>query len=199
MIEIREINQSEIRDVVEIHKKAFKNFFLTELGDKFLSLYYNCVSKHSDGIVLGIYENEKMLGFCAATRLSADFNRRLIKKDFLKFGLEGVKLLFSKPKAVLRLSQNLTKKGEVDDDGNYAELLSIGVDPSIQGKGLGGKLLGELEHVFRLKHVMRISLTTDFCDNKKAIGFYKSLGYNPMYEFVSYPDRKMYRMIKNLQ
>ena len=43
-----------------------------------------------------------------------------------------------------------------------------------------------------------ISLTTDYYNNEKTIAFYKKMGYAVLYEFVTYPNRKMYRMIKNL-
>lgn len=46
--------------------------------------------------------------------------------------------------------------------------------------------------------VRRISLTTDYFDNNSAISFYRSMGYEVMYEFITYPDRRMYRMIKTL-
>jgi hypothetical protein len=43
-----------------------------------------------------------------------------------------------------------------------------------------------------------MSLTTDFYNNIKTIEFYKGLGYNIYYDFIAYPNRKMYRMIKDL-
>ena len=36
-------------------------------------------------------------------------------------------------------------------------------------------------------------------NNGKAIGFYHSMGYETMYEFVTFPNRKMYRLIKTLK
>jgi len=31
---------------------------------------------------------------------------------------------------------------------------------------------------------------------KKKLNFYKGMGYEIMYDFVAYPDRRMYRLIK---
>ena len=45
----------------------------------------------------------------------------------------------------------------------------------------------------------RLSLTTDYYDNEQAVGFYKSQGYEVMYDFVTYPERRMYRLIKRLK
>ena len=43
------------------------------------------------------------------------------------------------------------------------------------------------------KHNSKISLTTDYYNNEKTIGFYRSLGYQDYYEFVTYPNRRIIR------
>lgn len=56
----------------------------------------------------------------------------------------SLKMLFTSPESLLRLAKNLTKKGEgVEDNEDYAELYSIGVNKSAQGKGVGKKLISE--------------------------------------------------------
>ena len=59
------------------------------------------------------------------------------------------------------------------------------------------QLLTATEHDVK-EHNDAISLTTDFYNNHNTIGFYHALGYQDLYEFVAYPDRKMWRMIKRL-
>ena len=50
--------------------------------------------------------------------------------------------------ALFRLFKNFTKKsGDIVDDGEYAELFSIGVLPTCQGKGIGGLLLTDTERI----------------------------------------------------
>ena len=197
-MEIRKVEKHEIVQVVSIHNKAFNNFFLTQLGDKFLWLYYYSVSKNKNGILIGYYEGENLLGFSCATYLSRGFYKDLIKENLVKFGIIGIKLIFTKPGSLLRILKNFSKSDKsINDNGNYAELLSIGVDPDIQGSGIGKQLLSELEKQLTEKGIKQLSLTTDYYKNDKAIGFYKSLGYEIMYEFIAYPNRKMYRLIKN--
>ena len=193
------INSVDIECAVLIHKEAFKHFFLTELGDSFLSLYYKSVSHNPNGILLGCYDDEKMLGFCAGTLLSKGFNMDIIKRSFFPFAFIGIKLLFTKPKALLRLFKNLSKaKADINDDGHYAELESIGVTPNCQGKGVGKNLLLALEEEVRRRGGQKLSLTTDYYNNEKTISFYNALGYTVWYDFVTYPNRRMYRMIKTL-
>ena len=86
----------------------------------------------------------------------------------------------------------------VEDDEDYAELYSIGVSKAAQGKGVGKLLLAESERVMKDEGVQRVSLTTDYYNNDQAVGFYHSMGYETLYEFVTYPDRRMYRLIKTL-
>lgn len=198
-MEIRKVTKHEINQVVTIHKKAFNDFFLTQLGDKFLWVYYYSVSKNKNSILIGYYDDEKLLGFSCATFLSRGFHKNLVKENLLRFGIIGIKLIFTKPGSLIRILKNFSKSNKsIKDDGNYAELLSIGVYPGIQGSGIGKQLLTELERQLSFNGIKLLSLTTDFYKNDKTIGFYKSLGYEIMYEFIAYPNRKMYRLIKNL-
>ena len=200
MITIRKATVNDVVDIVDIHEQAFPGFFLTTLGRRFLCLYYKCMCKCDAAITLCAVEDGEVKGFATSSYHSQGFNTTLIKKNLFKFGLMGVELLFTKPKAILRLVRNLDKKaGEkaIVDKGEYAELYSIAVKPGNQGLGIGKKLLIATEEDVA-KHNTKISLTTDFYHNEKTIGFYHSLGYQDYYEFVAYPDRKMWRMIKEL-
>lgn len=199
MVVIQNATDKDVRDIVSIHIDAFKDFFLTSLGRDFLSFYYSCFIKSNEGVVMLAKEGESVLGFSAATIICKGFNSRLIKSNFFAFVCLSIRLFIYNPKALLRLVKNLTKKsGTVEDDEDYAELYSIGVLSQGQGKGVGKKLLKETENAISRLNGGKISLTTDYYNNEKTIAFYKSMGYAVLYEFVTYPNRKMYRMIKNL-
>ncbi|MCS3291433.1 GNAT family N-acetyltransferase [Bacteroides fragilis] len=169
------------------------------LGDRFLKLYYSSVFKHKKGVLLGCYNERKLVGFCAATLKSKGFNANLIYSNLFSFGIFTLGLLFTNRTALRRLYQNMSKKGKhIVDRGEYAELLSIGVDSLNQGKGVGKVLLIKLENIIRSEGCSKLSLTTDFFENQKTIGFYESMGYTILYDFIAYPNRKMYRLIKTL-
>lgn len=199
MIEICRASLKDIDAVVKIHEKTFRGFFLTKLGSSFLYLYYKSVLNNADGILFVSRKNDKIIGLCAATMLSAGFNTRLIKDNIIRYGMESLKLLFVNPKNLLHLIKNMSKEdSRFGDDGNYAELLSIGVDPNVQRSGAGREMLLKLEAEVKKRGGKKLSLTTDYKDNEKAINFYKSQGYEPWYDFLTYPNRRMYRMIKYL-
>lgn len=199
MIKIVNATIKDVDDIVRIHCDAFKGFFLTSLGTSFLNFYYKNFIRSEETVCMVAVENDCIVGFSAATMVCKGFNSRLIKQNILSFGMLSITLLFTNPKALIRLAKNLTKKGDsVNDKEDYAELYSIGVDSSQQGKGIGKKLLSKTEETLKNAGVERVSLTTDFDNNESAVGFYHSMGYQTLYEFVTYPNRKMYRLIKTL-
>ncbi|MFC2099201.1 GNAT family N-acetyltransferase, partial [Bacteroidota bacterium] len=120
------------------------------------------------------------------------FNKNLIINNFTPFFIVGLKILFTKPKSLIRLIKNLTK----NIDGDYAELFSIAVDPRKQGLGIGKLLLKDVEKKALEKGCQRITLTTDFFNNTEVINFYLKMGYAVYYDFIAYPHRRMYKMIK---
>lgn len=196
---IRNANENDIEGIVRIHCSAFKGFFLTSLGADFLKFYYLNFVRSKETVTLVAEDGNRVVGFSAATTNCKGFNSRLIKSNLFGFCMLTLKLIFTNPKALLRLVKNLTKKSsEIDDNEEYAELYSIGVDQSQQGKGIGKLMLTKIEVALKHKGVEKVSLTTDYNENEHAIGFYKSMGYKTLYEFVTYPNRKMYRFIKTL-
>ena len=193
---VRKAKISDVDGIVSIHKNAFKGFFLTSLGDSFLSVYYSCFIKSNETVIMCAEEDGRLLGFSAATKVCKGFNGRMIKENALKFMMVGLRLLFTNPPALVRLVKNFTKKSdEVDDDENYGELYSIGVTADAQGQGVGKALLAETEKQIGIE---KLSLTTDYYNNELTIAFYQKCGYKVLYEFTAYPDRKMLRMIKEL-
>ena len=196
---IRKATINDVDTIVEIHLNAFEGFFLTSLGAEFLRFYYSCFVRSNETVTMIAEENGVIYGFSASSKFCKGFNSRLIKSNLIAFGLLSFKLLLIKPISLLRLVKNLSKKGEnVIDNEDYAELYSIGVCKSAQGKGVGKMLLLKSEQVMKEEGVTRVSLTTDFDNNEQAVGFYHSMGYETLYEFVTYPNRKMYRLIKTL-
>lgn len=199
MIKIREIRQEDVDSVVKIHCGAFKDFFLTSLGTRFLNLYYSCFIRSDETVSLCVEKDGVILGFAVATKTCKGFNGRLVKSNIVPFGWEALRISLLSPGSLVRLIKNFSKTSEtVEDDEDYAELYSIGVLPCTQGMGIGKMLLSETERIMHVEGVKRLSLTTDRENNEQAVSFYRSLGYEVMYEFKAYPDRWMYRLIKEL-
>lgn len=196
---IRKATQTDVDSIVNIHIDAFDGFFLATLGAVFLKFYYTCFISNTQTVTMIAEEEGIVLGFSASSKMCKNFNSKLIKSNLFEFGILSIKLLCTSPKSLIRLMKNLTKKDcGFEDNEEYAELYSIGVNKDAQGRGIGKKLLSSLEQVMKEEGVQRLSLTTDYYNNESTVGFYHSMGYETLYEFVTYPNRKMYRLIKTL-
>ena len=199
MIRIEKVKPDYISEITIIHLKSFKDFFLSSLGSSFLKLYYSSCIKSKKCIALCAIDNEgKILGFAFGSKHSKGFHKEVIIKNVIPFFIKGCLILFSRPKAILRIYKNTNKSKSQNDDGNYAELLSIGVLPEEKGRGIGKLLLHEFEKKITNENVNKITLTTDANENESVLRFYKSSGYKEFYTFITYPKRTMIKLIKNL-
>jgi ribosomal protein S18 acetylase RimI-like enzyme len=192
------VGQSD--QIAKIHLKSFPNFFLTTLGYSFLKTYYKSCSKSKEAISICAIDNEtkKILGFAVGCLNSKGFNKKLIFSNLGAYFYQALILLFTKPVALIRLFKNLGKGNVLSDKGNYAELLSIGVSPDQSGLGIGQNLLTKFEIQVREKGVKIITLTTDEDSNDSVLKFYKKNGYTVYYDFVTFPNRNMLKLIKEL-
>ena len=200
MISYRKSKISDSNQIAKIHLKSFPNFFLTTLGYSFLKTYYRSCAKSKEAISICAIDQDdkKLLGFAVGCFNSAGFNKRLIFSNSLEYSYRAILLLFTKPIALFRLFKNLSKKNDKDDKGNYAELLSIGVSPDQKGLGIGQSLLVKFENQVREKGINSITLTTDADSNDSVLRFYKKSGYTVYYDFETFPNRKMLKLIKEL-
>lgn len=190
---------ADVATIVRIHQDSFEGFFLTSLGTDFLTFYYSRFLTCTDAKIFCALEGDRVVGFAALAENCKGFNGRLVKRNLFSFAFLSLKMLFTSPKSLFRLVRNLTKKSnEVNDVVDYAELFSIAVLSTEQGKGIGKILLASSEKYIQTKNIVKMSLTTDYYNNDRTIRFYKAMGYQELYEFTAYPNRKMYRFIKEL-
>ena len=121
------------------------------MGNSFLKTYYKSVLKTKDSILAGAYIDQKLVGFGVGASLAKGYNKRLVRNSLFPFLWDGVKLLFYKPKAIVQLKNNFRKTGEQKDDGRYAELYSIVVEPDVGIRGIGSAIIHFLNVKLRTK------------------------------------------------
>lgn len=201
MISYRKSIVSDSAQIARIHLESFPDFFLTSLGYTFLNNYYQSCVESNEAISISAIDADDniLLGYAVGCFNSKGFNNRLILSNSLKYLYLALRLLFTRPIALIRLYKNIEKLESKEDSGSYAELLSIAVSPVHNGLGIGQELLLEFERQVLEKGINKIALTTDANSNDYALRFYKKSGYSLYYEFVTYPNRKMYKLIKELQ
>lgn len=186
-----------------LHIRFFPGFFLSTLGEGFLKNYYRVALRNTLTVCFVAKNDEdEIVGFVIGTTCAKKYSTKLLLSAPFSFLWEGIKLVLSRPKALLRLCCNLDKKAQKEDivdNQDYAEINLIGVEPTCKGKGIGHQLLKAFEKELRVRGVQSLSLTTDFLKNEQTLIAYKSWGFKVLYNFVTYPDRKMCRLIKEIE
>ena len=199
---IRKVEVNENRALAKLHMQVMPDFFLASLGEGFLTTYYKVVLRYPETIcLLAEDENKNILGFVLGREKAKGYLKRILKSSLFTFVIEGIKLLFIKPKSLIRLVRNLdkiSKDSSISDTQNYAEIGLIGVSPELKGQGIGHKLFEGFIGIRKERNVANLSLTTDMDDNEQTITSYKAWGFTVMYEFKTYPDRRMLRLIKEI-
>lgn len=201
MVVYRKSMVSDSCQIAKIHSKSFPNFFLTTLGYAFLKNYYESCIKNKEVVSISAIDDNTniLIGFSVGCYSSRGFNKKLVFSNLWGFSKQALILLYKNPIALIRLAKNFVKKNNSIDDGKYAELLSIGVSPDNIGLGVGKNLLTKFEDKIRERGVKIISLTTDAFSNDTVLKFYKKCGYECYYNFVTFPNREMLRLIKTLK
>lgn len=195
----RKMEFSDIKEVSLIHKAAFKNFFLTTLGLSFLETYYKaCLTNEKTIAYCALDRDGRIVGFATGTSLAKGYHKSVFLKHWLIFLSSLAISIVKKPNILIRLAKNLEKNEREDDKGNYAELLSIGVDPNCKGGGIGKILLNAFCQEVKNRKGSKIVLTTDKLNNDAVLGFYQKAGFDIYYDFKTYPNREMYKLISSL-
>jgi len=201
-MKIRKVNVKDAKELALLHLQIFDNFFMSSLGLGFLKSYYKTALKYSKTICLvSIDDDDNIQGFVLGRVQAKGYLKRLLIRGLPDFLMQGVVLIFTNPKALLRLAKNLEKKdrkSDFNDKQDYSEIGLIGVKPELKGRGIGYQLLTVFEKEAKEQGAKKLSLTTDYYNNEHTLKVYKAWGFEIYYDFISYPNRRMYRLIKDI-
>lgn len=198
---VRNLVSDDIESIVDIHLQAFKDFFLSSLGKRFLSVYYKACLNDTGSISICVIDQDNHVeGFAVGCFQSLGFHKRILIRNFFAFLPPAINILLKRPRSLIRLILNFEKNNNsiANDNGKYSELLSIAIIPQNKGVGLGKVLLNKFEEIAKQRGSEKITLTTDFYNNQDVINFYQKNGYEVYYDFIAFPDRKMYKLFKIL-
>ena len=198
-MEVKAMNFDDVLKIAAVHKVSFEGFFLTSLGTEFLETYYKSCLGNSNTIALGLFDDQGSLkGFATGTLHALGYHKMIFLNNVLAFLRTLIGVSIRRPDVIYRLAKNLNKSPNNGDTKDYAELLSIAVLPELKGSGFGRILLEGFEKRAKSLGASKLALTTDFNDNDGVLAFYKKRGYEVLYDFTTYPNRRMYKMIKLL-
>lgn len=194
MVSIREldtVNDKYIITLSKLHMAAFPDFFLTQLGLSFLkTLYRGYIEDENSGILVAEI-NGKLAGFIAYSNEYSRFYKRLLKRYLFQFAFCSLLAVIRHPSFIKRLLGAFKKSDEVKKEEAYVELASICVNPKIESRGIGSKLIDKLKEITDFSAHKYINLETDACGNDVVNKFYIKNGFQLARSYVTAEGRKM--------
>jgi len=196
--ETRLLNSADAEHVANLHLKAFPNFFLTTLGEKFLKKFYESLLNSPKSFGIATFEGDSLIGFAVGTEQTQGFYRNLVLHNGLNLFSSCFNTLFFHPVKAIRILKNLISSNGVFEIDEGGWILSICTNPNYWGKGVSDLVLKEFEAEALKRKLKKIWLTTDFADNERANSFYLKMNYKLFASFVNSQKRKMNLYVKEL-
>lgn len=195
-LEIKKLNENDVKAVTLLHDSSFKGFFLTSLGKSFLEVFYKGILRHEYGFGFGAFHGEELVGFAIGTNNNTGFYRAILKKNSLKMLFASFPNLIVNPGSVKRIILSLLSFKNTDYT-DVPVLLSICVSQKKEAKGIGKQLLAAFENELKLAGNTELILTTDAKDNDYVNQFYGRNGYILVQSFLQH-KREMNLYHKNV-
>ena len=194
MMEIKRIGLNDkkaIKEVVDVHMKTFKGFFLTFMGKGFLKQMYSVFVRHAHSGLLCAYSDDKIVGFLAYSENLSQLFKYMIKTRLIPFAWYSLGAFLRKPRVFMRLFRAFLKPAESKREEKYVYIASIGVLNTEKNKGTGTALINELKKTVDFDKFAYIALETDAVNNDSVNNFYVKNGFVLDHAFETHEGRKM--------
>jgi ribosomal protein S18 acetylase RimI-like enzyme len=189
------MNLSHIDAVVAVHLAAFDGFTLSILGEGFLKEFYTGVLDDPTGMAFVILDQQNLVGFVAGSAQPNGFYRRLLYKRWWRFGVAALPAVLSKPRIFPRVLRAFSMPHEPLPHPNCATLMSIAVNPALQGYGAGKGLVKAFLEEAAARGLDSVNLKTDANDNDKVNQFYIKMGFELYRTFTTPEGRLMHEYV----
>lgn len=187
----------DVPEVVDVHMKAFPAFFLTALGPAFLREYYSGILVDASGIAFVARDDSgRPAGFVAGASESQGFYRRLLARSWWRFGLAALPSVLRRPSIARRVLRGITYPGTQSAALGTSGLFSIGVSPTVRGRGLGRALVEAFASEAARRGADEVRLTTDATKNDAVNSFYLSIGFSVARSYSTPEGRVMNEYVR---
>jgi len=190
-LSLREMQPSDIDQVVNVHLSSFQGFFLTFLGPRFLSLLYAYILSSPDGVGFVFIDQDQVLGFVCGSTQPSGFYRRFLTHQWRDITFAVLLRVIRTPSIASRLIWRLAIPPQASTEPGTATLMSIAVLPGYQNKGIGKALVQEFLNEMQRRGMRRVNLTTDKDGNDAVNAFYCHLGFQLVRSFMTPEGRRM--------
>ena len=189
---VREATAADLPRIITVHQKAFRNFFLTRLGNEFLRRYYALVLEYRAGVVLVSERSGILEGFVCGFVEPPEFyrlmwcNKRIFALPALSAVIRHPSLATSMLYGVQRVQLSASR-----GTARSCELSSIAVAPEAGGNGLGRALVQAFVEWASSMDAQYVYLTTDADGNEPANALYRQVGFQHTQRFLQRKGRWM--------
>jgi len=182
-----------INSVVDVHMRAFPNFFLTFLGPRFLREFYRSFLVDSTGVgfVAEDTRTKNVLGVIVGPVRPEGYFKRLLKRRWWAFCLASITVVIKRPASVRRLFRAVFYRGAPLPGPPRSLLSSIAVCPDAQRYGIGRLLVEAWLREVHRRGSSGCYLTTDAQDNEVVNNFYQKIGWKLHSSFTTPEGRRM--------
>lgn len=192
LLKVVPADRRHLSGIVQCHLAAFPGQFLTRLGPRFLEAYYRFYMDSPGGINLVAVVGDRVLGFVSGgdPAVRGRFIRSRVPRFIGLLAWHGLWDPFVRRRLAVHLTNlvrtlagrlpwsrqgsNGTAKG--DDASGVSVLLSIAVDPTATGRGIGRRLM-EAFREESLRRGYREMTLSAHSDNDSAIRLYRACGW----------------------
>lgn len=183
--------------IAELHVRAFASFFLTSLGARFLTRFYEVVLGSADGVGVGRFVDGRLVAFAVGADRAAGFYRDLVRRHGPSLALAALGPLVRRPGAAVRLARSFGLQTPAGEEGDGPVLLSIARDPGPAGRGAGGAVLAAFEAEVARRGGASVALATDADGNDDVLAFYRHHGYREVGTTAGVGSRRLVRLRKD--
>jgi ribosomal protein S18 acetylase RimI-like enzyme len=180
---VKQLAPADADAVARLHTLAFRNFFLSRLGFRFLRSFYGALIRRNDTICAGCWEGNTLTGFYVANHDHRGFYPDLGRKNFVPFVMSSIPAFLKNPLLIFRLMKSFQSNNKSSQFDHYPYLMSICVAPDQQNKGLGKIMIDDLLLRLQAKGFKGLTLTTDAADNEATNKFYLRSGFEDKARF----------------
>lgn len=188
---VRDAVKGDVESVVGVHVSSFPDFFLTELGPRFLRQFYAALIEHESGMLCVANVTDGVVGFVGGATEQQGFYSDLLRRRKWRFGFAALPAIARRPSRASRVLRGRRRAQGHGETPPGACLMTIGVQPSAQGSGAGRALVEAFERALISRKVTSYSLTTDTQDNARANRFYRELDMTLRREVVTPEGRRL--------
>jgi len=195
---VRKATVNDLPDIVSIHLKVFRQYFLTRLGSGFLHEYYDLVLNYRAGIMLVSEGPRALEGFVCGFADPAEFYRSMWRHK-RAFALPVLTALLRHPSLTTNVLNGVRRIQTPASEWptRSCELSSIAVTPEKSSNGLGKALMKAFLAHARWMAAQCVYLTTDADGNEAANTFYRDVGFRHTRRFLQRKGRWMNEYVIN--